>query len=47
MRSTRIVATTVALSALLVTAAGQAQAPAAPAAAAQSGPGVQAPRDSR
>ena len=47
MRSTRIVATTVAFSALLVSAAGQAQAPAATAAAPQSGPGVQAPRDSR
>jgi gluconolactonase len=45
MRST-IVAITVAFSALLVSAAGQAQAP-APAAAPQSGPGVQALRDSR
>ena len=45
MRST-IVATTFAFSALFVSAACQAQAP-APAAAPQSGPGVQAPRDSR
>jgi len=48
MRSTRIVAATFAFSALLVSSAGRAQAPAPAAAAApQSGPGVQAPRDSR
>lgn len=46
MRSTRIVATTFAFSALLVSAAAQAQAPAV-SAAPQSGPGVQATRDSR